>query len=361
MKELQRARITCLLSHPFFAYLLMGLEEKLDPDLPAVAATDGKTLFIQPEGFLKLSDDERVGVLAHEAYHLALGHPARTGARNHKLWSMACDYQVNHCVAEDGLKLPSWVLRSAKYDKMPSEAVYEDLLRRAKQVSGDGLCDASSWGSKDDKGQAKYDKEEWTDKIASAAEAARIAGKLPASVGSLIEGLLHPKLDWRSMLQEYIQAAVKNDYRRSPPNKHHLWRGMILPSTYGEEVEVGVAIDTSGSISDKELVDFLSEVRGIMSQFDGYKIHIWQCDAVVQNYTVVSAIEGELPTKIKGRGGTDFRPVFAAVQEQAIDLPILVYFTDGEGAFPDSPPGYQVLWVLTRDTEVPFGASVVLR
>jgi predicted metal-dependent peptidase len=63
---------------------------------------------------------------------------------------------------------------------------------------------------------------------------------------------------------------------------------------------------------------------------------------------------------VKGRGGTDFRPTFAYIEREISYPTLLLYFTDGMGTFPDTPPAYDVMWVMPESKEVPFGEVLVL-
>ena len=94
----------------------------------------------------------------------------------------------------------------------------------------------------------------------------------------MVDQLLEPRLSWRELLRNSIVSSAKNDYRLIPPNKRHIWRGIYLPSSWGEDVEVAFIVDSSGSMSNDELRDGLSELKGICEQFDSYRIWFAQCD-----------------------------------------------------------------------------------
>jgi len=100
-------------------------------------------------------------------------------------------------------------------------------------------------------------------------------------------------------------------------------------------------------------------VQGVTEQFEGYTLHIIQCDADVPEggYTVLTAYEGEIPRKMSGRGGTSFKPPFQFVEDNNLDISAMVYFTDGWGDFPEEPD-YPTAWVMTTDVEPPFGEII---
>lgn len=392
MKELTRAKIHLLMEMPFYSYLVLHLDQEENPTV-LTAATDGAHLFYNPDWIRSLNDLEIQGVLCHEVLHCALAHLVRRGTRDPWKWNIATDFAVNALLLKDGLTLPKGCLYDKTFEEKAAEEIYKLLpdppsgcggCQGPAPGQGGTLDDHRVWGRAMGKGDGEGEKGQegegdgdqtrdkdtgpsgfdpivWKERVARAAAQARMQGKLPAHIESLVGDLLHPKLDWRVILRDFITASVRNNYRLYPPNKRYLWMPIYLPSVQGETVEVAVAVDTSGSISDQELKEFLSEVRGIMDQFEDYTLHIIQCDARVHAYDRIGPHEGELPRKMKGRGGTDFRPVFDLVEKERISAPVLCYMTDLYGTFPDRQPPYQVIWIATTDQAVPWGEVIRLR
>ena len=135
-----------------------------------------------------------------------------------------------------------------------------------------------------------------------------------------------------------------------------------MPTRRIKILNLVIAIDTSGSISNDDLKGFFSEINSILNCVDEYKIFLIQCDAKIQSideYLSPKKIDIK-ELKIKGRGGTDFRPVFEYMRENNILYP-LIYFTDLMGTFPDYFPSFPVLWVTKEGGEVPFGNIAKLR
>jgi len=200
----------------------------------------------------------------------------------------------------------------------------------------------------------------WRAKVAQASNAARQHGKLPGSLETLVSDLLAPTLDWKLLLAErIITNAFKDDYRVMPPTKKHLWRELFLPSVYGHHLEIAVAIDSSGSISDHELQAFISEVSGIADQFASYRVHLFAADSKIQQQWVIETHD-PWPTSFKGRGGTNFRPVIKEVTEQ-LDVPVLVYLTDCYGDYPSEEPPFKVIWVSVSEKKPPWGEYIRLK
>jgi predicted metal-dependent peptidase len=248
------------------------------------------------------------------------------------------------------------------------------------EVKGEVKDDHSQWGKAGGNGDTgSKELEEWGKSLANAqrrveeladkwkhwvSQARQIAKSQGVGMGSLeseIDELLEPKLPWRELLRNFILASTKSNYRICPPNRRHIWRGLYLPSIYGEDIEVGFAIDTSGSMSDEDIKEGLSEVKSICEQFESYTVHLFQCDYGIQEYRELTAYDFDFPDKIKGRGGTSFVPVFEDIAERNITLACLVYVTDGYGTFPEIPPEYPVIWLThSKDVEFPFGEVIYL-
>ena len=174
------------------------------------------------------------------------------------------------------------------------------------------------------------------------------------------------KIDWRALLREWLQGRIKNDWSLWPFSKKHIHRGFMLPSIGIEAPgHIVFAIDTSGSMSTVQLAKIFSEVRAYRETFP-CQLTVIQADAAIQSVTTYDEMDGiEIPETVTlvGRGGTDFRPVFSWIEENAPGAN-LIYATDGFGNFPEFMSGGAVIWLMCRPhidvEEVPFGACVSL-
>jgi len=173
-------------------------------------------------------------------------------------------------------------------------------------------------------------------------------------------------IDWESLFRNWLYDRVRSDWRTLPFSKKHLSRGFFMPSV-GLDVpgHIVFAIDTSGSMSNEDIATIAGEVRNFRETFPS-QLTVLQCDAALQSVVHYSQEDlTPVPEKIvvKGRGGTDFRPVFDWVREQADgNFPILVYATDGYGTFPAKSADFPCIWILTPnaapETKIPFGSIV---
>lgn len=374
------ARSKLVLKNQFFGTLALYLQPQKDDSIDT-AATDGRVLKYNEKWLEEMKQkyglEAVITIIAHEVLHCALGHIWRRGTREPLLWNFACDYATNLILKESGFKLPQGVLINEAYSGKTAEDIYT-LLQKSKVLEDNTLIlldnhdlwgNAHPGGNGDNviagSGTAKGDiagtlENEWKNRLVSVASALKSQGKLPASLERIVEEIAQPQIPYRYVLAEYMQR-IENEYAWGPFDRRFVHAGGYLPSTNSEGFdEIVVAIDTSGSISEAEIKQFIGEVMSIAS-IGANTLHIVFCDAKVQGWYTTSA-QDEVPAfKVKGGGGTDFRPVFDKIARKGIQPAVLVYLTDGYGNYPKEQPGYPVLWVMTRNHQKPpFGRVVTL-
>ena len=364
-KKIAQARVAMLIDHPFFGHLAMFLKVEEKPNMsPPSMATDGSHLYYHPDFVDEISPEELAGVIAHEVGHVVLLHPARCFNRDELRWNYACDYAVNDLILKE-FKLPDGVLYYRDYANKTADWIY-DRLPPTEELRGVCTIDSheewADWGKSSEIEQEKSgesgSEQEWRERIAQAANLARMKGKLPGHLETLVDGILRPRLDWKTILRDMITSCASSDFRLVPPNKKHLWRGLYLPSLTGEEISIGVGIDSSGSISNDEVGLFLSEVKGICDSYQNYTVYLFIADIRIRQKFELHPFD-PLPALITGRGGTSFIEVL----EEAARLPItsFVYMTDLCGRFPDREPPFPVIWVVTGDeVKAPWGYVIRL-
>lgn len=376
-KKLTQAKVAMQFDHPFFGYLAITLDCVEDPTLnPPTMGTDGTHLFYHPDFVTNTALPQLCGVVAHEIGHIILHHLSRRQNREALRWNISADFAVNYIVRQE-FQLPPGCLISHDYANKPAEFIYNELPITKVQV-GLTLDSHEKWGNwgkdegdgKDDdkgadgngngigRGDSQDDLEqEWRQRVAQAATQAHMKGKMPAHLESIVGELLQPKLDWKTMLRDMVTSCAKSTHRFLPPNKKHLYRGFYLPSVSGDEIKIATCIDSSGSISDEEIKEFLSEIKGICDSYDEYTVHILVADAIVHQRFEVHAME-DMPTIVKGRGGTSFVPALAEA-EKLEGITAIVYFTDLDGTFPTHEPTVPVIWVsVDPNTKAPWGFTI---
>jgi predicted metal-dependent peptidase len=351
----------------FVSSLMMWLQMRPSWGI-TTACTDGKAIAYNPAFVLSLSRPQLIGLIAHEVLHVALGHIDRVhGRKDLKKWNVATDLKINHILEQAKFTMPEGALkiqdqRFARL-KLPveehSEYYYERLDAKSMSGIGDGVGDfVFSVGTPEEMKQLE---EEIRMRVGSAKAVAKSKGKLPESLSRLIDEMLEPKIDWREVLRDFVQrSSMRTEYDWSRPNRRWGSMGIYMPSMKGQSVEgVVVAVDTSGSIGDKELAMFAAEVEGIMSVSKS-KLTILYCDCAIQGVQEWTAGDGKLTLTPKGGGGTSHRPVWEWVDNNIPSPSAVICLTDLWTDFGEEP-NYPVLWAAIggrSKPEVPWGTLI---
>jgi predicted metal-dependent peptidase len=360
-------------------------------------ATDGVSLFYNPEFVDMLNAAELAGVLAHEVMHPALQHHTRRGDRDQARWNMACDYAINPILLDAGLTLPKDVLIDNRFRGMSAERIYNMIEEDENQDDSSGQAEdqpgagpgappnnAPLNNGAGDKPQTpstpggvgqvldapepevgagpsiEEQAREWQIAVQQAETVAKVAGKLPGGAVRAVEASQAAKVNWRELLRRAWSDTVPADYSWTRPNRRHVWSGFYLPGITSEGVgEIAIAVDCSGSVSYRQLGLFEAEVRSILAGQRPRLVHVLYFDAAVQK---VETYQAGQPVSLSpvGGGGTDFRPCFEWLEERGIVPQTLVFLTDLCGIFPNKMPPYAVIWASTENRRVPFGQVVSL-
>jgi predicted metal-dependent peptidase len=215
MKRLSKAKTSLILEHPFIGSVALNMPMTLSDEVPT-AATNGKRVLYNPDFIEPLTDEELKFLVAHECMHPMLEHNYRRGARDPKKWNKAADYVINQLLVDEGIGkfIEGGCLDKTIYTNGggTSDGIYNLL------PDGDGEGDDLGGTGNDlqdgEGGAAEQAQEaaEWKIKVAQAAQAAKMMGKLSANMARLVDEILTPKVDWRDVLQRFVQKA-KNDER----------------------------------------------------------------------------------------------------------------------------------------------------
>jgi len=365
--KLKYARTILPMVEPFYGSLVFNARTEF-VDYGETAWTDGKSVKFNRRFAELLTREEFAGVLLHEVLHIAYLHIPRmlSGNLNRDKWNVATDLVINWQIQQlaqrtqtngrSDVALPKGGLLDPQYAGMSAEQVYAKLPDQLPQ-DGSGLGGDLNQEHADQETLSRA-AEEWRAAVAQAANQARMRGRMPAEVEREVGDLLYPKIDWRDRLKTFVQA-FPIDYDYMQRDRRFLHERFIVPALSGERITGVVALDTSGSIGQKELQNFLSEVYGILKSFGRVDLWAVSCDAMVRNPQPIESTYDLETYKPVGGGGTDFRPVFQWVQEHLPTADFVVYFTDGMGEFGEDP-GKPVLWVMTTEVEAPYGVTVRL-
>ena len=387
-ERLISARVGLLLRHSFFGNLATRMKLTNADEWCATAATDGNKFYYNSRFIMMLKPKEVEFLVGHEVLHVVYDHIGRIGNRDPQMFNIANDYAVNadlkrHSVGTFITTVPC--LYERKYDGKASEEIYDDLMKNVKHIDIDSLLDQMiddhlEDQDGDDSGDGDGDKEkngkggrpkmsdeererlrqEMKQAIISAASTCE-AGQLPLGVERLIKQHTDPVMPWRELIQTNLISAIRADYSWMRPSRRGWHMDAIMPGmTPGEEIDVVVSLDMSGSISDKQAQAFLGEIAGMMDAFDGYKVHVFCFDTKTYNpqdfhSENMDSIEEYEP---QGGGGTDFDCIFEYLKENAIEPKRLIVFTDGYPCGSWGDPDYcDTTWIIHGDKNPnpPFG------
>jgi predicted metal-dependent peptidase len=174
-------------------------------------------------------------------------------------------------------------------------------------------------------------------------------GDLPGFVETMITNISDPKLPWTEILSRWLTSKAKNDYTWTKPNPRYAATGFMLPVLESFDLgKVALFWDTSCSVTDDQVDDIGAETQGILTHFPGVLIDLYHIDTKVQHIEEIDQYTDWSEISARGRGGTDFRPGFEAIEEGEEECPIgVIYMTDGEcSKFPEEAPHYPVLWIV---------------
>jgi predicted metal-dependent peptidase len=351
-EKLISARVGLLLKASFFGNLATRLKLINADEWCATAATDGRNFYYNTRFIEMLRPKEIEFLFGHEVLHCVYDHFGRRGDRDPQLWNIANDYCVNgdlvkHNVGEKITSVPC--LYDRKYDGMSSEEVYDLLYENAEKIDmgklldqmidehldGDGDGDEDGEGSGRPKLSAEERqaiKDEIKEAMLAAAATVDGAGNLPAGVKRLIQQLTEPQMNWRELLRMNLESTIKADYTWMRASRKGWHMDAVMPGQKPDEmIDIAVALDASGSISESMLKDFLSEIQGIMDSFPAYKIHVVTFDTDCYNPAQYDSdnLDSMIDYEVKGGGGTDFDCIFKYLKDEEITPRRLIVFTDG--------------------------------
>lgn len=202
---------------------------------------------------------------------------------------------------------------------------------------------------------------DWSIAVSEDAILSRQAGKVPAGLVRTLEGVAEATVDWRELLRRLWSDTIPTDSNWMRPNRRHVWAGLYLPGIVREGVgEIAIAVDCSGSVSDRQLRLFEAEIRSILEGQRPERVHVLYFDTEIQKSEIYFAGE-TIHLDPVGGGGTDFGPCFGWLHEHAIRPQTLVFLTDLCGTFPENAPEYPVLWASTERRQAPFGSVIPMQ
>jgi predicted metal-dependent peptidase len=374
-----------MLMEPFYGLFLISLNKEINTKIPTAGVSKNGInyqLIINPDFWESLPSDHRIGLLKHELLHIGFFHlEYNNKGMNRELVNIAMDLEINQYIDKKYLPEGGCFIDNETFAPMnlPLKAgwrVYYDLLLQEQQQQmqspmgqkiqamvdaiaeglsetedGTPVPDHSTWEefeglSEAEKKLMKSQIEHTLNQVAEQIEKSR--GHVPGEMSSILKKLNQkepPKFDWRSYLRRFAggsQIVYTKKLRRKYNKRFEDNPGLkIKPRRH-----VLVAIDTSGSVSDKELIEFFHEIDHIYAT--GSDITVIQCDASIQS--ILPYRKGD-QIKVHGRGGTSFDPVLEYYNQNTRKYSCLIYLTDGE-CHTDVNVRGKMLWVISTHAQI---------
>lgn len=335
--------------NPFFAYLLLYLKlhESTPDKIETMAVDKNANLYYNPQFVNDLTEEELKGVLCHEIMHVALEHLIRMRSETSRdMWNIATDIAINNMLVNNNITLPkcglipknnSITLDKIRVDNIESKTA-EDIYA---EIFDNCDCKCKGFDShiyienpdedRDEKtdGGAGTEQVDWPSVLMQAAVFAEQRGQLPAGMDRYIDAIKNPKANWKSILRKYIQQYIPNDYTWAKRSKKSYSCGFYLPSSSKEHLEIAVGIDTSGSIGQEQLSEFMSEIVGIADSFKQIMTVTVMChDYIVHTNEKISQVNRNKVKniQIKGGGGTSHQDILDKIDKKTR---VAIFFTDG--------------------------------
>lgn len=355
------------------------------------------SMFFNREFIDKLDDDELLGVILHETLHLALYHNVRNVDKNMQLWNIACDLEVNSIIDSMKFKLPKGGLMPQRdfelASRLSAENYYDAIYRKIEDQKkngngGQGGFSIEGMGTLDDHSQwSKTESEsemvkQMVDTVVKPAiqknendinrssikdnitEALReVSGKKnrsarygdqPGNYISKINVTGNGKVKWNYILNRLIRRTLSSNYTPSFKRTSRRYGELVKGKIKNHKIDsIVVAVDTSGSINRDLHERFMEEIILIRRMFK-IEIRYIQCDTEVTQDIKLKRYTNVEDIAIKGGGGTDFRPVFDYIKQKNYKPNAILYFTDGQGTYPEKS-NIDTLWIIDSEDSLSYG------
>jgi len=384
IEKITKARIQLLRQQPFLGYIVMNLNFKENEIIAQkTMAVDARgNVYYSPKFVNSLSEEVLMSVISHESLHLALLHLTRVGTRDREIFNYAADLAVNTILKNNNMQLDKDFIVANDGDdykykniliknvsKKNSEQIYDELMSQIPKIKIN-LSDLFKKGfdnhiyDKLTKGMSPEQKKDLEDKwksiLTEALFKSKIAGKEPFGMERYVNELLDSKLDWKSLLKKYVVNEIPVDYEWRRPNRRSVACNCYMPGVKKETIKIGIAVDTSGSISKIELTEFLSEIVSIVKSYENVNMRLVTHDYVIHDDLTVDNgnIEKIMNLNPKGGGGTEHLCVFEHAKKN--NYKVLICFTDGYSnldSIPIDSYDFSTIIVLTEKLDTNFNSN----
>lgn len=364
------------LRHPFWTEVFYSMTVKeATPEQVAggltTEATDGRSVWINPAHWKALTLDQQVTEMVHELCHKIFLHCTRQGARDAKLWNIACDYAVNSLMKQNGFTFDNTWLYDVQYDGWVAEKIYADLMAKAKKNPNGtpklapGRADIMRPGnlSPEEIEKLETDTKALVERAIANAKALG-AGRLPLGIEQGIVTAFKPAREaWYNALHRFMQSLTTSEYNWARLNRRSLrTHGVFTPLHQSEALgDVVIAIDASGSVFGRaQQANFAGHINAILAEAKPKSVRVYYFDTQMYPGETIEAGTLEFESRPKGGGGTAFAPIFEQLDKDGVVPEVCIVLTDLEGSFPASGPDYPVVWATIEDHVAPFGDTLLI-
>lgn len=360
----------------FYAELICNMRRFISNKVPTagVCIKDQIELHINPAFFESLKLEERVAILKHECEHILRDHIGRAkelapeiydnqekkledsilNSMKHKTLNISMDCAINGIMKD----LPKQGVFPKQFD-LENGQTMEWYLAELKNNEKAKECmefDGHELWSESE-GDKEILKEKIRQTVNKAAKATRAAGKMTADQELLVSELNKSVIDWRQQLKRFAARTLDTVIDTSKKKRNRRY-GIMFPGTVKtESLHIGVAIDTSGSVSDESLKQFMSEI-GTIAKYA--KVTVIEADTEIKN---AYEYDPKKKYKIAGRGGTAYKPAFDYFNDKKNAVDAMIYFGDGDCFDTEAlvKPKYPLLWALVGQQAPPADFGAVIR
>jgi len=367
--KLAKARTSLVLAHPFIGSIALNMKFILDETIDHIAKVDGKSVWFRPSVVDELADDELQFLVAHECFHPMLEHNYRLQGRDPKKWNQAGDYVINELLTLEKIGRMPEKYRGLQDSNIyaagngSTDGIYNIIPESNSSKKGGGAGDGFGEDIQYSTGTAAEQEalaQEMRVMTAQAAQAARMAGNLSKNMERFVDEILNPKVLWTDVLERFLVRNKTDQRTFARPSRRFISNGLYLPTISGESMgEIAIAVDCSGSITDKIIAQFAAEITRIKEDMMPTRIHVLYFDSAVSH--VESYVPDDtLDIRPHGGGGTAFSPVMNYMAENGIEPVACVFLTDLCCDDFGDQPNYPVLWVSTERGTAPWGEVILM-
>ena len=367
-----KSRVKLLKSSPFFGTILLHTEYKIDESIET-AATDGTTLLLNEEWMCKQTEEHFSGVLLHEVLHMALDHVERTNDLDDMMTAnIAADIVVNGIIKDNAISLPKEAIYDNDLKHLSVREIYSILKQKQKEDEnylqdkyGDGEVNECLQKSSEQKGtsQREANSEKWKNIINKAKTISKMkqAGVKGSGLARVFKELLEPTINWKDALYKYITQS-RADFEGY--DRRFVHDGMYIDDVGGNKVHVAAFVDTSGSVDEELLQNFLSELFFAINSTRGTTGYLYYFDTELYPQGNIEDLDG-VPKPV-GLGGTSFVPIMKELNkissENSHTSTVGIIYTDGFAPMTWEEPETPLLWCISpggvKEENIKYGDVV---